>query len=165
MGHFICVLSAGDHCGVLCKGLKLESVKRGIWLTEPGTVQLRNLFRAEGYLLSKEEGGRDQPLRSGFTQKIMCTTWDQACRVLLPTGTDMLMPGDNGMMWCCLLKPMPLEVGCKFTLTDKGRDTILTGVVTELLPNVEASTLDDLSNLKVEGVENVKRRLKFVKSK
>lgn len=118
---------------------------------------MHNLFKAEGYLLTSKESGREMPIRTGFTQKIRCTTWDQTCRVLLPKEVDMLMPGDNSRMWFCLLKPMPIQVGLKFTLTDHGRDTILTGVVTELLPNFQADNLDDLLKVKVEGVENVKR--------
>uniref|UniRef100_A0A914W9H6 protein-synthesizing GTPase n=1 Tax=Plectus sambesii TaxID=2011161 RepID=A0A914W9H6_9BILA len=136
---------AGDHCGILCRGVKAQSVKRGMWMSTPGGITTSNVFKAELYLNSAEEGGRSQGIRTGFTEKIFCTTWDQVCRFRLSDQVDMMMPGENGTVHLTLLNAMPVLPGMRFTVRqDAG--TIGTGVISEILPAANISNLDDLKN-------------------
>lgn len=146
-------VKAGDHVGVLCRGVSVDDVRRGMWLTAPGSVQLRNLFRAESYLLTEEEGGKNLGRRTGFTTKLMCTTWDEPARLWLPPKMDLMMPGDNATTWFGLLRPMPLEQGLRFTLHDLQNNTLLTGVVTSLLPNFTAYNFKELAKVQVPDIE------------
>ncbi|KAJ6654366.1 hypothetical protein lerEdw1_006959 [Lerista edwardsae] len=107
---------AGDNLGALVRGLKREDVRRGMV-----------------YVLSKEEGGRHKPFVSNFTPVMFSLTWDMACRVELPEGKELVMPGEDTAITLVLRQPMVLEEGQRFTLRD-GHKTIGTGVVTKTLP-------------------------------
>ncbi|KRZ17329.1 Elongation factor Tu, mitochondrial [Trichinella zimbabwensis] len=133
---------AGDHVGVLCRHVHHSDVERGMWMTSPNSVPICNHFEAQAYFLKPEESGITScPIRTGYTQKIMCTTWDQTGRLVL-TNTDMAMPGDNFIMQCILQRPMPLQVGLHFTLMH-GSSTIVRGVVTSLFNNLPVYSLKD----------------------
>ncbi|KRY76388.1 Elongation factor Tu, partial [Trichinella pseudospiralis] len=133
---------AGDHVGVLCRHVHHSDVERGMWMTSPNSVPICNHFEAQAYFLKPEESGiTNCPIRTGYTQKIMCTTWDQTGRLVL-TNTDMAMPGDNFIMQCILQRPMPLQVGLHFTLMH-GSSTIVRGVVTSLFNNLPVYSLKD----------------------
>ncbi|OUC43855.1 putative translation elongation factor Tu [Trichinella nativa] len=137
---------AGDHVGVLCRHVHHSDVERGMWMTKPNSVPICNHFEAQAYFLKPEESGITScPIRTGFTQKIMCTTWDQTGRLVL-TNTDMVMPGDNFIMQCILQRPMPLQVGLHFTLMH-GCSTIVRGVVTSLFSNLPVYSLKDTKTL------------------
>ncbi|KHJ44633.1 putative translation elongation factor Tu [Trichuris suis] len=136
-------IRAGDHAGVLCRHLRASDVERGMWLVSPNTTPLCNYFRAEGYFLKKDESGVElPPLRDGFTQKLMCTTWDQTCRIILPAETSMVMQGEDFAMKAILLRPMPLRNGLRFTVM-MGKHTIINGVVSELYNNLPIYSLKD----------------------
>uniref|UniRef100_A0A8D0BAB1 Elongation factor Tu n=1 Tax=Salvator merianae TaxID=96440 RepID=A0A8D0BAB1_SALMN len=124
---------AGDNLGALIRGLKREDVKRGMVMCKPGTIQPHQKVEAQVYVLSKEEGGRRRPFVNNFAPVMFSLTWDMACRVELPAGKELVMPGEDTALTMVLRQPMVLEVGQRFTLRD-GSKTIGTGVVTKILP-------------------------------
>lgn len=158
-------VKAGDHVGVLCRGVSVDDVRRGMWLTAPGSVQLRNFFRAESYLLTEEEGGQNVGRRTGFSTKLFCTTWDETSRLWLPPNVDMMMPGDNGTTWFGLLRPMPLEQGLRFTLHDAGNNAMMTGVITQLLPNIAINSFKDFCYINIPNIEEFAARQEAEKKK
>ncbi|EPB75151.1 putative translation elongation factor Tu [Ancylostoma ceylanicum] len=126
---------AGDHCGVLCRGVKADQVSRGMWLGHIGAVNVTNSIKAEMYLLSEEENGRRVGIRSGFTDKLFCSTWDQVARFEL--SQELLMPGEHTQATVTLMRNMPFRKGIPFTLRDGStKQTIARGIVSELLPPV-----------------------------
>lgn len=145
------LVKAGDHCGVLCRGLKKQDVRRGHWLCQPGSIKMHNVVRAECYMLTKEEGGRDKPIRTGFYQTIRCTTWEQGARLVLPVegdnASEMVMPGDHVTAYFVLSKQMPIEQGLSFTVSEGGKNTIMSGVVSSILPNVDLSSPEEISRV------------------
>ncbi|XP_061446869.1 elongation factor Tu, mitochondrial isoform X3 [Rhineura floridana] len=128
---------AGDNVGALVRGLKREDVRRGMVMCKPGSIHPHQKVEAQVYVLSKEEGGRHKPFVSNFTPVMFSLTWDMACRVDLPAGKEMVMPGEDASFVLVLRQPMVLEEGQRFTLRD-GNKTIGTGVVTKTLPLTEA---------------------------
>ncbi|MBN3320080.1 EFTU factor, partial [Atractosteus spatula] len=123
---------AGDNLGALVRGLKREDVRRGMVMSKPGSIQPHQKVQAQVYVLSKEDGGRHKPFVSNFMPVMFSLTWDMACRIVLPAGKEMVMPGEDTSLTLTLRQPMVLEKGQRFTLRD-GNKTIGTGLVTDIL--------------------------------
>ena len=123
---------AGDNIGALLRGISREEVQRGQVLIEPGTVTAHTKFRAEVYVLSKEEGGRHTPFFSNYRPQFYFRTTDVTGTITLPEGVEMVMPGDNVEMSVELIAPIAIEQGTKFSIREGGR-TVGAGVVSEIL--------------------------------
>ncbi|KAM9724775.1 elongation factor Tu, mitochondrial isoform 1-T1 [Dama dama] len=121
---------AGDNLGALVRGLKREDLRRGLVMAKPGSIQPHQKVEAQVYILSKEEGGRHKPFVSHFMPVMFSLTWDMACRIILPPGKELAMPGEDLKLTLILRQPMILEKGQRFTLRD-GNRTIGTGLVTD----------------------------------
>ena len=125
---------AGDNCGVLLRGTKKEDVERGQVLVKPGTVKPHKKFRAEGYILTKEEGGRHTPFFNGYRPQFYFRTTDVTGVCTLKQGTEMVMPGDRVEMTIELIAPIAMEKELRFAIREGGR-TVGAGVVIEILPD------------------------------
>ena len=123
---------AGDNVGILLRGLKREDVQRGQALAAPGTVSTHTDFKAEVYVLSKEEGGRHSPFVSGYKPQFYIKTADVTGEVVLPEGTEMVAPGDNTEFTVKLISPVAIEKGFSFAIREGGQ-TVGQGIVTEIL--------------------------------
>ena len=123
---------AGDNAGVLLRGISREEVERGQVLAKPGTVTPHKKFKAEVYVLSKEEGGRHTPFFTNYRPQFYFRTTDVTGVITLPEGTEMVMPGDNVTMTVELIAPIAVENGTKFSIREGGR-TVGAGVVTEII--------------------------------
>ena len=123
---------AGDNVGCLLRGIERDEVARGMVLAAPGSITPHTQFRAEVYVLSKEEGGRHTPFFSGYRPQFYIRTTDVTGEVTLPAGVEMVMPGDNVNLTVTLDKPVALEAGSRFAIREGGR-TVGAGVVTEIL--------------------------------
>jgi elongation factor Tu len=122
----------GDNIGVLLRGIGKDEVERGMVLAKPGTIKPHKKFKAEVYILSKEEGGRHTPFFNGYQPQFYFRTTDVTGKVKLPEGVEMVMPGDNVTFEVELLKPVAIEEGLRFAIREGGR-TVGAGVVTEIL--------------------------------
>jgi len=122
----------GDNVGVLLWGVGKDEVERGMVVAKPGTINPHRKFKAEVYVLSKEEGGRHTPFFSGYQPQFYFRTTDVTGKVKLPDGVEMVMPGDNVTFEVELLKPVAIERGLRFAIREGGR-TVGAGVVTEIL--------------------------------
>lgn len=122
---------AGDNVGVLLRGLKREDVVRGQVLAKPGSITPHTKFKAEVYVLSKEEGGRHKPFFTGYRPQFYFRTTDVTGMIDLPEGVEMVMPGDNIMMSVTLISPIAMEKGLSFSIREGGR-TVGAGIVTEI---------------------------------
>ena len=122
---------AGDNTGVLLRGISREQVERGQVLAKPGSVKPHNKFKAEVYVLSKEEGGRHTPFFSNYRPQFYFRTTDVTGVITLPEGVEMVMPGDNVTMEVELIHPIAIEKGTKFSIREGGR-TVGAGVVSEI---------------------------------
>jgi len=123
---------AGDNVGVLLRGTKREDVERGMVLCKPGTINPHTKFKAEIYVLKKEEGGRHTPFFKGYRPQFYFRTTDVTGGVLLPDGTEMVMPGDNIALEVELGSPIACEKGLHFAIREGGR-TVGAGVVTDIV--------------------------------
>jgi len=123
---------AGDNVGLLLRGVTKESIKRGMVICKPGTVTPHAKFKAEVYVLSKEEGGRHTPFFNRYRPQFYLRTTDVTGEVVLPEGVEMVMPGDNVSLTIDLINPVALEKGLRFAIREGGR-TIGAGQVTEVL--------------------------------
>ena len=123
---------AGDNAGVLLRGISREDVERGQVLAKPGSVTPHTKFKAEVYVLSKEEGGRHTPFFSNYRPQFYFRTTDVTGGVQLPQGVEMVMPGDNVTMEVELIAPIAVENGTEFSIREGGR-TVGAGKVTEIL--------------------------------
>jgi elongation factor Tu len=123
---------AGDNVGLLLRGLKREDVERGQIVAKPGSVQTHTEFKAEVYVLTKEEGGRHTPFIDGYKPQFFVRMADVTGEVKLPEGTEMVMPGDNVTIDCKLIVPVVVEKGMRFALREGGM-TVGAGVVTEIV--------------------------------
>jgi elongation factor Tu len=123
---------AGDNVGVLLRGTKREEVERGQVLAKPGSITPHTKFEAEVYVLTKEEGGRHTPFFNGYRPQFYFRTTDVTGSVELPTGTEMVMPGDNIKMVVTLISPIAMEQGLRFAIREGGR-TVGAGVVAKVL--------------------------------
>jgi elongation factor Tu len=123
---------AGDNIGVLLRGTKREEVERGQVLAKPGTITPHTKFKAEAYILTKEEGGRHTPFFTNYRPQFYFRTTDVTGTVELPAGTEMVMPGDNISMQVNLLTPIAMDQGLRFAIREGGR-TVGAGVVAEII--------------------------------
>jgi elongation factor Tu len=123
---------AGDNIGVLLRGVKRDEVERGQVLAKPGSITPHTRFAAEVYILSKEEGGRHTPFFQGYRPQFYFRTTDVTGVVTLPTGTEMVMPGDNIGLEVELITPIALEKELRFAIREGGR-TVGAGVVSDIL--------------------------------
>ena len=122
----------GDNVGVLLRGIDKDEVERGMVLAKPGTVTPHKKFRAEVYILTKEEGGRHTPFFNGYRPQFYFRTTDVTGTVKLPEGVEMVMPGDNVNLEVELITPIAMEKGLRFAIREGGR-TVGAGTVTEIL--------------------------------
>ncbi|TCT21074.1 translation elongation factor 1A (EF-1A/EF-Tu) [Melghiribacillus thermohalophilus] len=123
---------AGDNIGALLRGISREEVKRGQVLAAPGTITPHTKFKAEVYVLSKEEGGRHTPFFSNYRPQFYFRTTDVTGVITLPDGVEMVMPGDNVEMTVELISPIAIEDGTKFSIREGGR-TVGAGVVSQII--------------------------------
>jgi elongation factor Tu len=123
---------AGDNAGALLRGVKREEVERGQVLAKPGSITPHTQFKAEVYVLSKDEGGRHTPFFNNYRPQFYFRTTDVTGAVKLPEGQEMVMPGDNTNMDIELIQPIAMDQGLRFAIREGGR-TVGAGVVTEVV--------------------------------
>jgi elongation factor Tu len=123
---------AGDNAGVLLRGTKREDVERGQVVAKPGSITPHTHFKAEVYVLSKDEGGRHTPFFNGYRPQFYFRTTDVTGSIALPEGQEMVMPGDNTNMEIQLIQPIAMDQGLRFAIREGGR-TVGAGVVTEII--------------------------------
>jgi len=123
---------AGDNVGVLLRGTKREEVERGQVLSKPGSITPHTKFEAEVYVLTKEEGGRHTPFFNGYRPQFYFRTTDVTGSMELPSGTEMVMPGDNIKVVVSLISPIAMEEGLRFAIREGGR-TVGAGVVAKVI--------------------------------
>jgi elongation factor Tu len=124
--------SAGDNVGVLLRGTTKDEVERGMVLAKPGSITPHTAYKAEVYVLSKEEGGRHTPFFTNYRPQFYFRTTDVTGTVTLPTGVEMVMPGDNVSVEVKVIAPVAMERGQRFAIREGGR-TIGAGRVTEVM--------------------------------
>jgi len=124
--------SAGDNVGVLLRGTRKEDVERGMVLAKPGTIKPHTKFKAEVYVLTKDEGGRHTPFFTNYRPQFYFRTSDVTGTLTLPTGVEMVMPGDNVSVEIELQKSVAMDKGLKFAIREGGR-TIGSGIVVEVI--------------------------------
>jgi len=123
---------AGDNCGILLRGIKREDIERGQVLAKPGSITPHTKFKAEAYILTKEEGGRHTPFFKGYRPQFYFRTTDVTGIVTLPEGIEMVMPGDNIAMTVDLITPIAMDKELRFAIREGGR-TVGAGVVSEVI--------------------------------
>jgi elongation factor Tu len=123
---------AGDNVGCLLRGLKRDDVERGQVLARTGSIKPHTKFKAEAYILKKEEGGRHKPFFSGYRPQFYFRTTDVTGSIKLPDGVEMAMPGDHINIDVELAQPIAMERGVRFAIREGGR-TVGSGVVTEII--------------------------------
>jgi elongation factor Tu len=123
---------AGDNIGVLLRGTEKDEVERGQVLAKPGSITPHTKFKAEVYVLSKEEGGRHTPFFNGYRPQFYIRTTDVTGSLHLPEGVEMVMPGDNTSITAELMVPVALEKGARFAIREGGR-TVGAGTITEII--------------------------------
>jgi len=123
---------AGDNVGLLLRGVGKDEIERGMVLAKPGSIKPHTKFKAEVYVLSKEEGGRHTPFFKGYRPQFYFRTTDVTGAVELPEGVEMVMPGDNIQMEITLISPIAMEKELRFAIREGGR-TVGAGVVTEVI--------------------------------
>jgi elongation factor Tu len=123
---------AGDNVGCLLRGIDKEAVERGQVLCKPGTVKPHKKFKAEAYILTKEEGGRHTPFFTNYRPQFYFRTTDVTGVCTLPAGTEMVMPGDNVTMDVELITPIAMEEKLRFAIREGGR-TVGAGVVAKII--------------------------------
>jgi elongation factor Tu len=123
---------AGDNIGALLRGMNREDIERGQVLAEPGSITPHTKFKAEVYVLSKDEGGRHTPFFDGYRPQFYFRTTDVTGDIELPEGVDMVMPGDNIEMQGELITPIAMDEGLRFAIREGGK-TVGAGVVTEII--------------------------------
>ena len=126
-------LQAGDNVGLLIRGIEKDDVERGQVIAKPGSITPHKEFEAEGYILTKEEGGRHTPFFTGYRPQFFIRTTDVTAEVTLPKGVEMVMPGDNlDAVNVELISTIAMEEGLRFAIREGGR-TVGAGVVTKIL--------------------------------
>jgi elongation factor Tu len=123
---------AGDNVGLLLRGVGKEEIERGMVLAKPGSITPHTKFKAEVYVLTKEEGGRHTPFFNGYRPQFYFRTTDVTGSATLPEGVEMVMPGDNVQMTVELISPIAMEKELRFAIREGGR-TVGAGVVTEVI--------------------------------
>ena len=144
----------GDNVGILLRGADKQNTARGMVLATPGSIFAHTRFRAEIYLLTKDEGGRHTPIMNGYRPQFFFRTIDVTGTMQLPKGTDMLTPGSNATIVAELILPIAMEKGTRFAIREGGR-TVGFGIVTELLGDIPASkpiaTVNDVFTITGRG--------------
>ncbi len=123
---------AGDNAGILLRGIEKTQISRGMVITKPGSVTPHAKFKAEVYILKKEEGGRHTPFHNNYRPQFYVRTTDVTGNIALPDGVEMVMPGDNLTITVDLIQPIALNLGLRFAIREGGR-TVGAGQVTEIL--------------------------------
>jgi elongation factor Tu len=123
---------AGDNVGLLLRGVEKTDIERGQVIAKPGTITPHTEFKAEVLLLKKEEGGRHTPVFSGYRPQVFMGTSDVTGDIVLPEGTEMVMPGDNANFIVKLIKPVAMQVGQRFAIREGGL-TVGAGAITEII--------------------------------
>jgi elongation factor Tu len=123
---------AGDNIGALLRGVDKDEVERGQVLAKPGSIKPHTHFKAQVYVLTKEEGGRHTPFFNGYRPQFYFRTTDVTGVITLPEGTEMVMPGDNINMEIKLITPIAIEEGLRFAIREGGR-TVGAGAVTSII--------------------------------
>jgi elongation factor Tu len=123
---------AGDNAGLLLRGIEKTQIKRGMVICAPGSVKPHKHFKAQVYVLSKDEGGRHTPFFNGYRPQFYFRTTDVTGDVTLPSGVEMVMPGDNVAMEVILIQTVAMEKGLRFAIREGGR-TVGAGQVTEII--------------------------------
>jgi elongation factor Tu len=123
---------AGDNVGLLLRGVAKEEIERGMVLAKPGSIKPHTKFKAEVYVLTKEEGGRHTPFFKGYRPQFYFRTTDVTGSCEMPEGVEMVMPGDNVQMVITLISPIAMEKELRFAIREGGR-TVGAGVVTEVV--------------------------------
>ncbi|CAF2803077.1 unnamed protein product [Rotaria sp. Silwood2] len=131
----------GDQLGILLKNVQKEDVRRGVFIGKPGSLKMYNKFDCQTYFLSKEEGGREEPIPKEFVLTMYCRTFDIGVKGVVPEGREMIMPGEDITMTLYSSKRMVLEKSVRFTLRDAENKTVGTGVVTNLHPDPQPEEL------------------------
>ena len=132
VSHLIASAKAGDNVGVLLRGTTKDEVERGMVLAKPGSITPHLHFKAEVYVLSKDEGGRHTPFFTNYRPQFYFRTTDVTGTVTLPTGVEMVMPGDNVSVEIKVIAPVAMERGQRFAIREGGR-TIGAGRVTDVI--------------------------------
>ena len=123
---------AGDNVGILLRGIEKTDIKRGMVIVKPGSVKPHAKFKAEVYILKKEEGGRHTPFHNNYRPQFYARTTDVTGNINLPDGVEMVMPGDNLTITVDLIQPIAMSLGLRFAIREGGR-TVGAGQVTEIL--------------------------------
>ena len=123
---------AGDNAGILLRGIEKSQISRGMVITKPGSVTPHSKFKAEVYILKKEEGGRHTPFHNNYRPQFYVRTTDVTGNIALPSGVEMVMPGDNLTIEVDLIQTIAMHVGLRFAIREGGR-TVGAGQVTEIL--------------------------------
>ncbi|MGC1204343.1 MAG: elongation factor Tu [Flavobacteriaceae bacterium] len=123
---------AGDNAGILLRGIEKSQISRGMVICKPGSVTPHAKFKAEVYVLKKEEGGRHTPFHNNYRPQFYVRTTDVTGNIALPSGVEMVMPGDNLTITVELIQPIAMNVGLRFAIREGGR-TVGAGQVTEIL--------------------------------
>ena len=124
--------TAGDNVGVLLRGTERKDIERGMVLAKPGSIKPFIKFKGEVYILTKEEGGRHTPFFTGYRPQFYFRTTDVTGVATLPTGVEMVMPGDNTQVEVTLNNPIAMEKGLRFAIREGGR-TVGAGVVASII--------------------------------
>jgi GTPases - translation elongation factors len=122
---------AGDNAGILLRGIEKDQITRGMVLCKPGSIKPHTKFECEVYVLSKDEGGRHTPFFSNYRPQFYFRTTDVTGACSLPSGVEMVMPGDNVKLEVELIMPIAMEEGLRFAIREGGR-TVGAGVVTKI---------------------------------
>lgn len=150
---------AGDNVGILLRGIEKSQISRGMVICKPGSVTPHAKFEAEVYILKKEEGGRHTPFHNNYRPQFYVRTTDVTGNISLPSGVEMVMPGDNLTITVELIQPIALSVGLRFAIREGGR-TVGAGQVTRFWIKVQEyyklywgcpSFLTDTSQCKYKG--------------
>jgi elongation factor Tu len=123
---------AGDNVGLLLRGIDKDEIERGMVVAKPGSITPHKKFKAEAYILSKEEGGRHTPFFNGYRPQFYFRTTDVTGILNLPEGVEMVMPGDNVAISAELITPIAMEKELRFAIREGGR-TVGAGVVSEII--------------------------------
>jgi elongation factor Tu len=123
---------AGDNAGLLLRGVEKTDIERGMVIAKPGSITPHTKFKAEIYVLKKEEGGRHTPFFKGYRPQFYFRTTDVTGSIILPEGTEMVMPGDNVNLDVELITPIAMEKELRFAIREGGH-TVGAGVVTEII--------------------------------
>ena len=126
------LVEAGDNVGILLRGIEKTDIKRGMVICKPGSVKPHGKFEAEVYILKKEEGGRHTPFHNKYRPQFYIRTTDVTGEIFLPSGTEMVMPGDNLTITVELISPVAMSLGLRFAIREGGR-TVGAGQITKIL--------------------------------